>query len=240
MTLTRDQAKALFQVDDQPTEQQFSDFLDSIFFKTESGDLGVAGLKEYNPTVTYIAGMTCIKDNVVYQANSTTSGTWNPSKWSVVFNGILHERVVITDPAIIRNCGGTPIVLLASPGAGLMTVPIKVIGTIYTNGTAFSLDPTYSFCIKHLGATQFISYAPALLYSTVNRRLQFGEYFAATSSEQTQFLDDAALILTTSEGVDPEEGFAEGAGRVIIDLYYIIEDHTLDLEDSGSGSGSGS
>jgi hypothetical protein len=58
--------KEYFEIGDKPTEEQFSDTIDSSLNLTDDGDL--SGQKEYNPTKEYLPGDTEVKSQTIYQA----------------------------------------------------------------------------------------------------------------------------------------------------------------------------
>lgn len=62
--------KEFFEKGDKPTEQQFSDTIDSTVHLQDDRDL--IGLKEYNATKQYAAGDTVVKNETIYQAKVLT------------------------------------------------------------------------------------------------------------------------------------------------------------------------
>jgi hypothetical protein len=75
--------KTYFERGDQPNESQFFSLIDSSLNLLD--DQKYLGLKNYNTTVGYTAGDVVVYSGTFYQANATTSGTFDPSKW-VAFN----------------------------------------------------------------------------------------------------------------------------------------------------------
>jgi hypothetical protein len=66
----RNVLKEYFERGDKPTEQQFSDTIDSGVNLEDDAD--TTGLKEYNPTKEYVVGDTEVKSAPIYQAKIVT------------------------------------------------------------------------------------------------------------------------------------------------------------------------
>ncbi len=63
--------KQYFQTGDKPTEQQFSNLIDSTANLQDDRDM--IGLKEYNPSKDYVVGDTVVKEQDIYQAKGAAT-----------------------------------------------------------------------------------------------------------------------------------------------------------------------
>lgn len=60
----------------------------------------------YNSSLTYIAGQLCTYNNVQYQCISTTTGSWNSSKWIELvdgFQGLVFSSAIPSKSDILTN-----------------------------------------------------------------------------------------------------------------------------------------
>jgi len=233
MTLiSKSTAKEYFESADEPTQQQFWDLLDSLLFKTESGDLNVCGLREFDPASDYTTGMTCIYNNAVYQANTDTGGAWVVDDWDLLVSGILSKKIVLTDDQI-KLLYDAPQILIDAIGEYYAPIPffgtLQFIGsTPYTTNIIFKIG--FADSDVHFIQSNYI------LISDTSRILPIVINYANAGSSSTQILPNKDLVVSVNSG-NPEGG--DPANKIIIRLYYVIEDFTPeDSEDSGSGSSS--
>lgn len=87
-----------------PLADQFHDWMDSYFHKTE--DIPLICLYEYNAGLTYPAGVSVIYDGNVYQSVSQTTGTWIPGDWKLI-GGATDVYYTNPDPTTAA-VGGIP------------------------------------------------------------------------------------------------------------------------------------
>lgn len=71
-----------FQSGDKPTASQFGILIDSTVNIVDDRDL--IGLREYNPAFEYLPGDCSVHNNQVVQCISTTTGTYDPNKWTIL------------------------------------------------------------------------------------------------------------------------------------------------------------
>ncbi|MGZ4056873.1 MAG: hypothetical protein ACXVPM_18315, partial [Bacteroidia bacterium] len=78
--VSRNILKSFFVPGATPTSAQFSTFIDSVLVYAD--DRNLVGLKTYDPTLIYVLGDTVIYNQIIYQANGTTTpGPFNISFW---------------------------------------------------------------------------------------------------------------------------------------------------------------
>jgi hypothetical protein len=96
MTLrTRAYLKGKFETGDKPTQEDYSDLIDSTVSKSE--DLQILGLSEYDPIRSYAAGQGTFRLGKIYQALQNTTGAFNIPHWRDVTGHIYSTGFPLWD-----------------------------------------------------------------------------------------------------------------------------------------------
>jgi hypothetical protein len=80
--LSKSILKAYFERGDKPSQAQFYSLIDSNLNMVD--DRKYLGLKIYNTTIAYEAGDITVYNGLAYQANGSTTGTFDPAKWDAL------------------------------------------------------------------------------------------------------------------------------------------------------------
>lgn len=104
MTLrTKAYLKGKFETGDKPTQEDYSDLIDSTVNKSD--DLQILGLSEYDPIRSYAAGQGTFRQGKIYQALQNATGAFTALHWRDITKQVLSTGFPLWDNLTVWGLG---------------------------------------------------------------------------------------------------------------------------------------